>query len=111
MQSNEAPVFKEKYRSYDLLIIDDIQFIAGKIKTQEELFHIFNYLYEAGKQIIFSSDKPPHAINDLEERLKSRFEGGMVADIGQPEYESRFAILKSKSFIACGGLSDEKIIC
>ncbi|KKT77255.1 MAG: Chromosomal replication initiator protein DnaA [Candidatus Giovannonibacteria bacterium GW2011_GWC2_44_8] len=97
MQSNEAPVFKEKYRSYDLLIIDDIQFIAGKIKTQEELFHIFNYLYEAGKQIIFSSDKPPHAINDLEERLKSRFEGGMVADIGQPEYESRLAILKSKS--------------
>ena len=97
MQSNEANIFKDKYRSYDLLIIDDIQFIAGKVKTQEELFHIFNSLYEMGKQIVFSSDKPPHAINDLEERLKSRFEGGMVADIGAPEYESRLAILKSKS--------------
>ncbi len=96
MQSNEANLFKDKYRAYDLLIIDDIQFIAGKVKTQEELFHIFNSLYETGKQIIFSSDKPPHAINNLEERLKSRFEGGMVADIGQPEYESRLAILKSK---------------
>jgi chromosomal replication initiator protein len=97
MQSNEANIFKDKYRSYDLLIIDDIQFIAGKVKTQEELFHVFNFLYEAGKQIVFSSDKPPHAINDLEERLKSRFEGGMVADIGPPEYESRLAILRSKS--------------
>lgn len=97
MQSNEASVFKDKYRSFDLLILDDIQFIAGKVKTQEELFHIFNSLYEMGKQIIFSSDKPPHAINNLEERLKSRFEGGMVADIGQPEYESRLAILKSKA--------------
>ena len=98
IQNNETHIFKDKYRSYDLLIIDDIQFISGKVKTQEELFHIFNLLYETGKQIIFSSDKPPHAIQDLEERLKSRFEGGMVADIGQPEYESRLAILKSKSF-------------
>ena len=98
IQNNETHIFKDKYRSYDLLIIDDIQFISGKVKTQEELFHIFNLLYETGKQIIFSSDKPPHAIHDLEERLKSRFEGGMVADIGQPEYESRLAILKSKSF-------------
>ena len=97
MQNNEANIFKDKYRSYDLLIIDDIQFVAGKVKTQEELFHIFNSLYETGRQIIFSSDKPPHAINDLEERLKSRFGGGMVADIGQPEYESRLAILRSKS--------------
>ncbi|MBI2024389.1 chromosomal replication initiator protein DnaA [Candidatus Giovannonibacteria bacterium] len=96
MQNNEASSFKDKYRSYDLLILDDIQFVAGKVKTQEELFHIFNSLYETGRQIIFSSDKPPHAINNLEERLKSRFEGGMVADIGQPEYESRLAILKSK---------------
>lgn len=98
IQNNETHIFKDKYRSYDVLIIDDIQFISGKVKTQEELFHIFNLLYETGKQIIFSSDKPPHSIQDLEERLKSRFEGGMVADIGQPEYESRLAILKSKSF-------------
>ena len=97
IQSNEANIFKDKYRGYDLLILDDIQFVAGKVKTQEELFHIFNSLYETGRQIVFSSDKPPHAINDLEERLKSRFGGGMVADIGQPEYESRLAILKSKS--------------
>ncbi|OGF64824.1 hypothetical protein A2Z53_01715 [Candidatus Giovannonibacteria bacterium RIFCSPHIGHO2_02_42_15] len=96
MQNNEAHLFKEKYRSFDLLIIDDIQFIAGKTKTQEEFFHTFNSLYEAGKQIIFSSDKPPQSIQNLEERLRSRFEGGMVADISQPEYESRLAILKNK---------------
>nr|KKS47819.1 MAG: Chromosomal replication initiator protein DnaA [Candidatus Giovannonibacteria bacterium GW2011_GWF2_42_19] len=97
MQNNEAHLFKEKYRSFDLLIIDDIQFIAGKTKTQEEFFHTFNSLYEAGKQIIFSSDKPPQSIQNLEERLRSRFEGGMVADISQPEYESRLAILKNKA--------------
>ncbi len=97
MQANEANLFKEKYRSHDLLIIDDIQFIAGKTKTQEEFFHTFNALYESGRQVVFSSDKPPQSIQDLEERLKSRFAGGMVADISQPEYESRLAILKSKS--------------
>ena len=96
IQNNEANIFKDKYRSYDLLIIDDVQFISGKTKTQEELFHIFNSLYESGKQIVFSSDKPPHAIQELEERLKSRFGGGMVADIGLPEYESRLAILNAK---------------
>src|SRR3989344_2454513 len=74
-----------------------LQAIGNEIKKQEELFHIFNSLYEMSKQIVFSSDNPPHAINDLEERLKSRFAGGMVADIGAPEYESRLAILRSKS--------------
>lgn len=96
IQGNKVNQFKEKYRKYDLLIIDDIQFIAGKEKMQEELFHLFNSLYERNRQIIFSSDKPPKSIQGLEERLRSRFEGGMIVDVSKPEYESRLAILKSK---------------
>ncbi|MFC1595269.1 chromosomal replication initiator protein DnaA, partial [Patescibacteria group bacterium] len=97
---NREPLqlFKEKYRNVDLLIIDDVQFIAGKSKTEEELFHTYNTLYyEQGKQIIFSADRPPQAILNLEQRLKSRFESGLIADIAEPEYEARLAILKSKS--------------
>lgn len=87
---------KEKYRSVDLLIMDDIQFIARTEKIQEEFFHAFNTLYEKNKQIIISSDKPPASIPTLEHRLRSRFEGGMIADIGEPDYETRLAILKAK---------------
>ncbi|MBI4087665.1 MAG: chromosomal replication initiator protein DnaA [Candidatus Liptonbacteria bacterium] len=87
---------KKKYRDIDVLIIDDIQFIGGKEKTEQEFFHTFNALYEANKQIIISSDRPPQAIPTLEERLRSRFEGGLTADIGYPEYEMRVAIIKSK---------------
>ena len=94
--ANRKHIFKEKYKKYDLLIMDDIQFLAGKDKTQEEVFHLFNTLYDNNKQIIFSSDKAPKKIVGIEDRLKSRFEGGMIADISVPEYESRLAILNAK---------------
>ncbi|OHA63983.1 MAG: hypothetical protein A2940_00135 [Candidatus Wildermuthbacteria bacterium RIFCSPLOWO2_01_FULL_48_29] len=101
--------FRSLYRDLDILIIDDIQFLAGKDKTQEELFHTFNVLYERGKQIIFSSDRPPKSIPALEERLRSRFEGGMIADISNPDFESRLAILKTK--IAEHGMTLPDDIC
>ena len=88
---------KSKYSQLDLLMIDDIQFIAGKEKTQDIIFSTFNELYGRNKQIVLSSDRPPQAIPALEERLRSRFEGGMIADIGIPDFETRLAILKQKS--------------
>ncbi|MCL5017075.1 MAG: chromosomal replication initiator protein DnaA [Patescibacteria group bacterium] len=100
---------KEKYRLTDVLIIDDIQFIGGKAATEEEFFHTFNSLYENNKQIIISSDRPPRFIPTLEERLRSRFEGGMIADIGFPDYELRMAILKTKLQNRGANLSDNVI--
>lgn len=96
IRARKMDEIKNKYRKTDVLIIDDIQFISGKEKTQEEFFYTFNALYEANKQIIISSDRSPYLLSTLEERLRSRFEGGMVADISYPDFETRVAILKNK---------------
>lgn len=101
--------FSDKYRNVDVLIIDDMQFIAGKQATQEEFFHTFNALHQANKQIIISSDKPPRSIPTLTERLRSRFEWGMSIDIQMPDYETRCAILESKSATAGITLDSETI--
>lgn len=97
VQNKRANLFREKYRKYDVLIIDDIQFISKKEGTQEALFHLFNTYHETGRQVIFSSDKSPKFIPDIEERLRSRFEGGMIVDISKPNYESRLSIIKTKA--------------
>ncbi len=97
LQSGTANSFKDRYRQYDVLIMDDVQFLATKEKTQEELFHLFNALHDSNKQIVFSSDQHPALLNGMEERLQSRFSQGMIVDLPAPDRESRAAILRAKA--------------
>ncbi|MEK7541406.1 MAG: chromosomal replication initiator protein DnaA [Patescibacteria group bacterium] len=111
LRNQQMGALKEKYRSVDLFIMDDLQFIARTEKMQEEFFHTFNALYERNRQIVISSDRPPQAIATLESRLRSRFEGGMIADVGLPDFETRLTILKTKAATKEMALSDDVLRC
>jgi chromosomal replication initiator protein len=109
IQNKNYTEFRNKYRSVDVLLIDDIQFISNKESTQEEIFHTFNTLYEAKKQIVFASDRPPGDIEALEERLSSRFKSGLTVSISLPDYETRMAILRSKEEMEGYNIDNEVI--
>jgi len=107
LNSGNINTFKEKYKKYDLLIIDDIQFLSAKTKTQEEFFHLFNNFHDNGKQLIFSSDKHPNFIPDIEDRIKSRFNAGMIVEIQKPDYESRIQIFRKKASLMNLNISND----
>lgn len=107
LQAGKAQHFKEKYRQYDLFIMDDVQFLAGREKIKEEFFHLFNYLHDGNKQLVFTSDQHPNMIQNLEDRLKSRFNAGMIVSVTPPDHESRLAIVRAKAAAHNFFLSDE----
>lgn len=107
IQTGKMTAFREKYRNADLFLMDDVQFIAGKVSTQEEMFHAFNNLYEEGHQIVFTADRPPKEILRLDDRLRTRFESGLMACVEKPDYETRMAIIKNKALQLGLILSDE----
>lgn len=107
IQTGTTAAFKEKYRKADLLLMDDVQFIAGKLQTEEEFFHTFNALYESKRQIVLTSDRPPSEMTKLSNRLQTRFEWGMLADVQPPDFETRLAIVKNKAAMRGTLLSDD----
>lgn len=109
IREGKTAEMREKYRQADLLLVDDVQFIAGRKQTQEEFFHTFNTLYEAGKQIVLTSDRPPSEMTQLEDRLRTRFEWGLLVDVAPPDYETRLAIIKNKAAIL--GLELPEKVC
>ena len=111
IQTKDTISFRQKYRSADVLLIDDIHFISGKESTQEEFFHTFNELHSQGKQIVLTSDRPPKDIKTLEERIRTRFEWGLIADITTPDFETRVAIIKRKADLLNLTLSDDVVDC
>lgn len=107
LQAGKVQGFKEKYRQYDLLIMDDVQFLAGRDKIKEEFFHLFNFLHDGNKQLVFTSDQHPNVIQGLEDRLKSRFNAGMIVSVTPPDHQSRLAIVRTKASMHGFFLPDE----